>query len=74
LLEHYIPESLIIQCDDEQALKTQMQLLHKERKSLDPGRAEEIYIATVQTLKGYGSHSYNAVWVSLCSNLPFSVL
>jgi hypothetical protein len=63
LLEHYIPESLLIQHEDEQALRAQMQLLHKERQGLDPGRAEEIYITLVQMLKGYGSHFYNAIWV-----------
>jgi tyrosine-protein phosphatase non-receptor type 13 protein len=63
LLEHYIPESLIIQCEDEPTLKKRMQLLHKGRQGLDPGKAEEIYITIVQTLKGYGSHFYNAVWV-----------
>jgi hypothetical protein len=40
-----------------------MQLLHKERRGLDPGRAEEIYITLVQMLKGYSCHFYNAVWV-----------
>lgn len=40
-----------------------MQLLHKKRHGLDPGRAEEIYINLVQMLKGYGTHFYNAVLV-----------
>jgi hypothetical protein len=40
-----------------------MQVLHKERRGLDPGRAEEIYITLVQMLKGYSCHFYNAVWV-----------
>ncbi|KDR18574.1 Tyrosine-protein phosphatase non-receptor type 13 [Zootermopsis nevadensis] len=61
LLEHYIPESLLVQHEDEQALRAQMQLLHKKRHGLDPGRAEEIYINLVQMLKGYGTHFYNAV-------------
>lgn len=70
LLEHYIPESLIIQHEDEQTLRKRMQLLHKERQSLDPGRAEEIYITIVQMLKGYGCHFYNAVWVRPLFKLP----
>jgi hypothetical protein len=40
-----------------------MQFLHQERRGLDPGRAEEIYITLVQMLKGYSCHYYNAVWV-----------
>jgi hypothetical protein len=63
LLDHYIPEKLLIQHKDEQGLRTQMQLMHKERQGLDPGRAEEMYITLVQMLNGYGSHFYNAVWV-----------
>jgi hypothetical protein len=63
LLEHYIPESLLLQHEDEQALRKQMQLLHQERQGLDPGKAEEIYITLVQMLKGYSCHYYNALWV-----------
>jgi tyrosine-protein phosphatase non-receptor type 13 protein len=63
LLDHYVPESLLLQHEDEQALRKQMQLLHKERRGLDPGRAEEIYITLVQMLNGYSCHFYNAVWV-----------
>ena len=63
LLEHYIPESLLLQHEDEKAVRKQMQFLHKERQGLDPGRAEEIYITLVQMLKGYSCHFYNAVWV-----------
>jgi tyrosine-protein phosphatase non-receptor type 13 protein len=74
LLEHYIPESLIIWHEDEQTLRKRMQFLHKERQSLDPGRAEEIYITIVQMLKGYGSHFYNAVWVRPLFTLPIPFL
>jgi hypothetical protein len=74
LLEHYIPESLLIQHGDEQALRTQMQILHKERQGLDPGRAEETYVTLVQMLKGYGSHFYNAIWVRAFNRPPIPCL
>ena len=74
LLEHYIPECLLLQHEDEQALRKHMQFLHKERRGLDPGRAEEIYITLVQMLKGYGCHFYNAVWVRSMLELVITCL
>jgi len=74
LLEHYIPESLLLQHEDEQAVRKHMRFLHKERRGLDPGRAEEIYITLVQMLKGYSCHFYNAVWVRSMLGLVITCL
>lgn len=42
----------------------ELQGLHRERRGLDPGRAEELFIANVQRLTEYGTHFFSAVSVS----------
>ena len=70
LLEHYIPESLILNPDQDQQytdlssntenLKRQLHQAHRERRGLDPNRAEEMFITHSQTFPDYGSHYYIA--------------
>lgn len=70
LLEHYIPESLILNPDQDQQysdlssnaenLKRQLDQAHRERRGLDANRAEEMFITNAQTLPDYGSHYYIA--------------
>ena len=70
LLEHYIPESLILNPDQDQQysdlpsnaenLKRQLHQAHRERRGLDANRAEEMFITHAQTLTDYGSHYYIA--------------
>lgn len=68
LLEHYLPEELIAD-----GLKFELQQLHKSRYGLDPGRAEEMFIAQVQRLPEYGSHHYTALWVRKVVSIPMWV-
>lgn len=68
LLEHYLPEDLI-----DEKLKLELQELHKSRFGLDPGRAEEMFVAQVQRLHEYGSHHYTALWVRKDISIPMWV-
>lgn len=63
LLEHYLPEGMWR--EGEPVIIRELQMLHRDRKSLDPGRAEEMYISYIQRLPEYGTHYYSAVTVSL---------
>lgn len=51
--------------EGEPVIIRELQMLHRDRKSLDPGRAEEMYISYIQRLPEYGTHYYSAVTVSL---------
>nr|CAD7438269.1 unnamed protein product [Timema bartmani] len=73
LLEHYIPDNLLLGTD-EVALKARLQNCHRQRKGLDPGRAEEMFIAQVQCLPTYGSHFFSATWLTkTCGDIPMWV-
>nr|XP_033338293.1 uncharacterized protein LOC117227282 [Megalopta genalis] len=69
LLEHYIPESLILNTDQHQsqinngeteALRARLHQAHRDRRGLDSNKAEEMFITHAQTLADYGSHYYIA--------------
>ncbi|XP_076766796.1 uncharacterized protein LOC143433355 isoform X2 [Xylocopa sonorina] len=69
LLEHYIPESLILNIDQYQphinnggaeALRARLHQAHRDRRGLDSNKAEEMFITHAQTLPDYGSHYYIA--------------
>ncbi|XP_012276692.1 uncharacterized protein LOC105697695 [Orussus abietinus] len=67
LLEHYIPESLILvdqtqlQLPGEaEALKMRLHQAHRDRRGLDANKAEEMFIVHAQALPDYGSHYYIA--------------
>ncbi|CAG2054245.1 unnamed protein product [Timema podura] len=73
LLEHYIPDNLLLGTD-EVALKARLQNCHRQRKGLDPGRAEEMFIAQVQCLPTYGAHFFSATWLTkTCGDIPMWV-
>ncbi|XP_046141233.1 uncharacterized protein LOC114874307 [Osmia bicornis bicornis] len=69
LLEHYIPESLILNMDQPQsqintggaeALRARLHQAHRDRRGLDSNKAEEMFVTHAQTLPDYGSHYYIA--------------
>ncbi|XP_015589515.1 uncharacterized protein LOC107265051 isoform X2 [Cephus cinctus] len=69
LLEHYVPESLILNPDQNEqsqipggadALRVQLHQAHRERRGLDANKAEEMFIAHAQALPDYGAHYYIA--------------
>ncbi|XP_015439451.1 PREDICTED: uncharacterized protein LOC107194348 [Dufourea novaeangliae] len=69
LLEHYVPESLILNIDQHQsqtnnsgtdALRARLHQAHRDRRGLDSNKAEEMFITHAQTLADYGSHYYIA--------------
>lgn len=70
LLEHYVPESLILNTDrywptnqlpsSVNVLKTQLHQAHRERRGLDATKAVEMFITHAQALADYGSHYYIA--------------
>lgn len=70
LLEHYIPESLILNPEQDQQysdlpsnaenLKRQLHQAHRERRGLDTNKAEEMFITHAQNLPDFGSHYYIA--------------
>ncbi|CAK9796355.1 FERM and PDZ domain-containing protein 2 [Anthophora quadrimaculata] len=69
LLEHYVPESLILNIDQHQtqinnggaeALRGRLHQAHRDRRGLDSNKAEEMFITHAQTLPDYGSHYYIA--------------
>ncbi|XP_050459436.1 uncharacterized protein LOC126855631 isoform X1 [Cataglyphis hispanica] len=68
LLEHYVPESLILSADrhqlqpcvDADTLRAQLHRAHRERRGLDSNKAEEMFITHAQSLPDYGSHYYIA--------------
>lgn len=69
LLEHYVPESLILTIDQHQsqinnggteALRARLHQAHRDRRGLDSNKAEEMFITHAQTLPDYGSHYYIA--------------
>uniref|UniRef100_A0A1B6CMR0 FERM domain-containing protein n=1 Tax=Clastoptera arizonana TaxID=38151 RepID=A0A1B6CMR0_9HEMI len=62
LLEHYLPEGMWR--EGECVTVKELQRLHRERRGLDPGRAEELFIANVQRLPEYGTHYYSAISVT----------
>ncbi|XP_076288575.1 uncharacterized protein LOC143213025 isoform X1 [Lasioglossum baleicum] len=69
LLEHYIPESLILNTDQRQSqinsgetdtFRARLHQAHRDRRGLDSNKAEDMFIAHAQTLADYGSHYYIA--------------
>lgn len=70
LLEHYVPESLILNTErfwpqaqlpnSINALKMQLQQAHRDRRGLDSTKAEEMFVTYAQSLADYGSHYYIA--------------
>ncbi|XP_023318110.1 uncharacterized protein LOC106650778 isoform X2 [Trichogramma pretiosum] len=71
LLEHYVPESLILNSEEQkyrhpqlpdsgEALRKRLQQAHFERRGLDPSKAEEMFISHAQCLPDYGAHYYTA--------------
>ncbi|KAK1135161.1 hypothetical protein K0M31_007931 [Melipona bicolor] len=69
LLEHYVPESLILNIDQHQSqinnggadvLRARLHQAHRDRRGLDSNKAEEMFITHAQTLPDYGSHYYIA--------------
>lgn len=68
LLEHYVPESLILNADrhqsqpciDADTLRAQLHRAHRDRRGLDSNKAEEMFITHAQSLPDYGSHYYIA--------------
>ncbi|XP_058789328.1 uncharacterized protein LOC131663163 isoform X2 [Phymastichus coffea] len=71
LLEHYVPESLILNSEEQQyrhphlpdsgeALRKRLQQAHRERRGLDATKAEEMFITHAQSLPDYGAHYYVA--------------
>ncbi|XP_076628266.1 uncharacterized protein LOC143345237 [Colletes latitarsis] len=69
LLEHYVPESLILNIDQHQgqinnggteALRGRLHQAHRDRRGLDSNKAEEMFVTHAQTLADYGSHYYIA--------------
>ncbi|XP_044008088.1 uncharacterized protein LOC122852387 [Aphidius gifuensis] len=67
LLEHYIPESLILNSDNQQSqlndtdvLKGRLHQAHRDRRGLDTNTSEEMFIQHAQELNDYGSHFYIA--------------
>ncbi|KAL0126668.1 hypothetical protein PUN28_005208 [Cardiocondyla obscurior] len=68
LLEHYVPESLILSADrhqsqpcvDADTLRAQLHRAHRDRRGLDSNKAEEMFITHAQSLPDYGSHYYIA--------------
>ncbi|XP_011499995.1 PREDICTED: uncharacterized protein LOC105363889 [Ceratosolen solmsi marchali] len=71
LLEHYVPESLILNSEEQQyrhpqlpdsgeALRKRLQQAHRERRGLDANKAEEMFVVHAQSLTDYGAHYYIA--------------
>ncbi|KAG7213100.1 hypothetical protein KM043_002423 [Ampulex compressa] len=66
LLEHYVPESLILNVDQSQSngsaetLRARLHQAHRDRRGLDSNKAEEMFITNAQSLPDYGSHYYIA--------------
>ncbi|XP_026825231.1 uncharacterized protein LOC105287574 [Ooceraea biroi] len=68
LLEHYVPESLILSADrhqsqacvDADTLRAQLHRAHRDRRGMDSNKAEEMFITHAQSLPDYGSHYYIA--------------
>ncbi|XP_031783688.1 uncharacterized protein LOC100123144 isoform X2 [Nasonia vitripennis] len=71
LLEHYVPESLILNSEEQQyrhpqlpdsgeALRKRLQQAHRERRGLEGSKAEEMFITHAQSLPDYGAHYYVA--------------
>lgn len=68
LLEHYVPEPLILSADrhqsqpcvDADTLRAQLHRAHRDRRGLDSNKAEEMFITHAQSLLDYGSHYYIA--------------
>ncbi|TGZ52224.1 FERM and PDZ domain-containing protein 2 [Temnothorax longispinosus] len=68
LLEHYVPESLVLSADrhqsqpcvDADTLRAQLHRAHRDRRGLDSNKAEEMFITHAQSLPDYGSHYYIA--------------
>ncbi|XP_066594584.1 tyrosine-protein phosphatase non-receptor type 13-like [Prorops nasuta] len=65
LLEHYIPESLILNVDQQsdnnsQVLRMKLHQAHRERYGLDSNKAEDMFVIHAQSLPDYGSHYYIA--------------
>ena len=68
LLEHYVPESMVLQVDGGQAVRTEIVRSHRQKAGIDEDKAEEEFILIAQQLPHYGGHFYTAEWVNL---LPF---
>lgn len=67
LLEHYLPEG--------EGSERELVLLHRQRASLDPGRAEEMFISNIMSLVEYGTHYVTATMVSSTKkSISFSFL
>ncbi|XP_049811358.1 tyrosine-protein phosphatase non-receptor type 13-like [Schistocerca nitens] len=66
LVEHYLPEALFEDEDEEEGacIRAQLQEAHKRRHGLDPGRAEELFIGLSQSMPHYGSHFFHAVAIA----------
>ncbi|XP_047535619.1 tyrosine-protein phosphatase non-receptor type 13-like [Vanessa atalanta] len=62
LLEHYLPESLII--NDMTDVKFRMKRAHESRRGLDRSKAIINYITLAQTFRDYGAHFYSAIWAT----------
>ncbi|XP_023248353.1 uncharacterized protein LOC106639698 [Copidosoma floridanum] len=71
LLEHYVPESLILNSEEQQyrhpelpdsgeELRKRLQQSHRERRGLDANKAEEMFVTHAQMLTDYGAHYYIA--------------
>ncbi|KAK0078021.1 hypothetical protein PV325_003153 [Microctonus aethiopoides] len=68
LLEHYIPETLILNHDyqhpqlllNTDELRGQLHEAHRNRRGLDANTAEELFITHAQELEDYGLHLYIA--------------
>ncbi|XP_014477258.1 PREDICTED: uncharacterized protein LOC106745819 [Dinoponera quadriceps] len=68
LLEHYVPESLIMNADrhhsqpciEADLLRAQLHGAHHDRRGLDSNKAEEMFVTHAQSLPDYGSHYYIA--------------
>nr|XP_014285407.2 tyrosine-protein phosphatase non-receptor type 13-like [Halyomorpha halys] len=52
LVEHYLPEN--------ESGERELELLHRRRVGLDPGRAEEMFISHCTSLPEYGTHYISA--------------
>ncbi|RZF41303.1 hypothetical protein LSTR_LSTR000017 [Laodelphax striatellus] len=64
LLEHYIPDHFLPSGRKEQDFLHDLLDLHRSRKGLDPGRAEELFVAQAMQLPEYGFHFFSALLIS----------
>ncbi|XP_039284620.1 tyrosine-protein phosphatase non-receptor type 13 [Nilaparvata lugens] len=64
LLEHYIPDHFLPPGRKEQEFLHDLLDLHRSRKGLDPGRAEELFVAQAMQLPEYGFHFLSALTIS----------